>query len=267
VRPAFLQSSRNVAEVDLIRYYDDDGSQLEGGVSGSTLPRPFLAKEVAYGVATNSGGFDSRGLAIDKSPRTACRARLQPLGLKTSHGDPGWIACGQLPARVFIANRSPPSLIVGQIGGPSRSGDGTYDPDLLTLTGNVPLSDGPSRVYVAPVVQKASGGGAGALAVRVFILCFDTSVVYVYDPEAQAVENVIYVGPGPFAMAFDPFDPDDMAANAPPTADATGWPYRFAYVASFTDSFVQLLDLDANSPATFEHVVYTLGQPTPPKGS
>jgi hypothetical protein len=257
VRPAFLQTSRSVAEVDLLRYYDDDGS---------SLTRPFLAKEVAYGVTTNGGGFDSRGIAIDKSPRAACRARL-PAGMSTSHDDPAWIACGQVPARVFIANRSPPSLVVGEVGGPSRTGDGTYDPDRLTLTGNVPLSDGPSKVYVAPVVLKASGGGAGVLAVRVFIVCFDSSVIFVYDPDAQAVENVIFVGPGPFAMAFDPFDPDAMATNAVPTADATGMTYRFAYVASFRDSFVQLLDLDQNSPATYEHVVYTLGTPTPPKGT
>jgi hypothetical protein len=44
--------------------------------------------------------------------------------------------------------------------------------------------------------------------------------------------------------------------------------YRFAYVASFTNSFVQVLDLD-NSLArkdTFGHVVFSLGEPTLPKG-
>ncbi len=259
VRPAFLQTSRNVAEVDLLRYYDDDGS---------TLSRPFIAREVAYGLSTNSGGFDSRGIAIDTTPRAACRARL-PAGtaLGASPPDPGDVACGQVPARVFIANRSPPSLVVGEIGGPSGSGDGTYDPDRLVLTGNVPLAEGPSRVYVAPIVDAAGGG---ALSVRVFIVCFDSSTVFVYDPDAQAVENVIYVGPGPFAMAFDPFTTDAMAIHAADgvTDTALGLrPYRFAYVASFRDSFVQVIDLDATSPRTFEHVVFTLGQPTPPKGS
>jgi hypothetical protein len=47
--------------------------------------------------------------------------------------------------------------------------------------------------------------------------------------------------------------------------------YRFAYVASFTQSFVQMIDLDDSlpgiSPQTYENVVFTLGQPTPPKGS
>ena len=44
--------------------------------------------------------------------------------------------------------------------------------------------------------------------------------------------------------------------------------YRFAYIASFTNSFVQVLDLDNfERSATFERVVYTLGRPTTPKGS
>jgi len=63
-----------------------------------------------------------------------------------------------------------------------------------------------------------------------------------------------------------------IANGTPVEADArqTDVPikkYRFAYLASFRDSFVQVIDLDASSPETFERVVFTLGQPTPPKGS
>ena len=45
--------------------------------------------------------------------------------------------------------------------------------------------------------------------------------------------------------------------------------YRFAYLASFTQSFVQVIDLDnaVPNPATYERIVYTLGRPTNPKGS
>ena len=45
--------------------------------------------------------------------------------------------------------------------------------------------------------------------------------------------------------------------------------YRFAYVASFTQSYLQVIDLDDSTAypgQTWEHVVFTLGKPTPPKG-
>ncbi len=46
VRPAFLETSHNVAEIDLLRYYDDDGS---------SIPRPFLVREAAYTLSANAG--------------------------------------------------------------------------------------------------------------------------------------------------------------------------------------------------------------------
>ena len=69
-----------------------------------------------------------------------------------------------------------------------------------------------------------------------------------------------------------PFSLQDVATNAAVPADprsSTGLlQYRFAYVASFTQSYVQMIDLDqtATGGETFEHIVYTLGKPTPPKG-
>jgi len=278
VRPAFLETSHSAAELDLLRYYNDDGS---------TLHRPFLQREVAYTLAVNAGGTDSRGIVIDDTPRRACKA--QP-GADVSQ-------CAQLPARVFFASRSPPSLVLGEIGEWSLSGDGSYDPDQLVIRGNIPLVAGPSKVYLAPIVDSS-----GHYAVRVFITCFDSGQIFVYDPDAGVVENVITVGPGPFAMAFDPFTLDDVAHRAPVQVDprqqdeglktATGIDvssasmgpaslkrYRFAYVASFTYSYVQVIDLDdsvvepcpgnptESCNVTFERPVFTLGQPTKPKGS
>ena len=107
---------------------------------------------------------------------------------------------------------------------------------------------------------------------RVFIVCFDASQIVVWDPDAEAVENVINVGAGPFAMTFDPFSlAKDVGEHQPaPQAAAPNHPrpYRFAYVASFTQSYVQMIDLDNSQPTaeTFENVVFTLGQPTLPKG-
>jgi hypothetical protein len=247
-RPAFLETSRNVAEIDLLRYYDDDGTPL-----GPSMHRPFLQREAAYAITSNAVGTDSRGIVIDPTPRIACKA--------LPGADVG--ACARLPARVFFASRTPPALGIGEIGGLPQGAGGTYDPDRLVLTGNVPLPVGPSKVYLAPIVDTN-----GNFAPRIFVVCFDSSKIIVYDPEAGAVENVISVGPGPFAMAFDPFVIKDVGEHR-----AASRAYRFAYVASFIESFVQMIDLDMTNPdlspptaETFERVVFTLGQPTVPKG-
>jgi hypothetical protein len=274
VRPAFLQTTHSAAELDLLRYYDD---------FGSTLHRPFLVREAAYALTANAGGTDSRGIVIDPTPRLACQARPPAQGEAL---DAHLASCALLPARVFFASRSPPSLVIGEIGQPSASGDGTYDPDRLVIRGNVPLSFGPSKVYLAPIVDRT-----GSYALRVFIVCFESAQIFVYDPDAAAVENVISVAPGPFAMAFDPFDWGQLARKSSvevdPRYDASLNPgsgpehrylkrYRFGYVASFTQSFVQVLDLDdsihlddsiPSGSSTFETVVFTLGKPTSPKGS
>jgi hypothetical protein len=95
-------------------------------------------------------------------------------------------------------------------------------------------------------------------------------------------------------MTFDPFDLNDVATHAAvpfdtraqTTIQATSTPndplngqpalrrYRFAYLASFTNSFVQVIDLDQSfhddrlaGQSTYETIVYTLGVPTQPVGS
>jgi hypothetical protein len=170
--------------------------------------------------------------------------------------------------------------VIGEIG--EIVGDGVYDPDAFVITGNVPVSSGPSRVYLAPVVLQRPDGTA-AYAMRVFVVCFDSGAVFIFDPEVLAAsgslatpENVIYTGAGtgPFAMTFDPISPRCAVNYATEIDGKTPCPvpgagYRFGHVANFTQSFVQMIDLDntsAYAPQTFERIVFTLGQPTLPKG-
>jgi hypothetical protein len=267
-RPAFLQTSRVVPEVTLIRQYADE----QGGV-GPSVPRPFLDVEAGFPVNASAGGADSRGVVIDPTPRLACKAKVAPVdeaaGRTAADRDREITACARKPARAFITNRSPAALLVGDVGASEGGIDGTYDPDRVRIHTSVPLSAGASKVYLAPIVDRD-----GAYALRVFVVCFDSATIFVYDPDGAVIENVIRVGVGPFAMAFDPFSLEDVARHAPvpidPRDEAIGLRrYRFAYLASFTQSFVQLLDLDNAVPSTttFERVVYTLGRPTNPKGS
>jgi hypothetical protein len=274
--PAFLQTTRAAAEVDLLRRYPDqaNGATNNPQGTGSSLTRPFIDREVVFPITPTAGGSDSRGIVIDPTPRIACKARVQPAdpskGRSQAEVDAEMVACARKPARVFIANRSPSSLILGEVGGDTGDG-GAYDPDRLTMHSSIPLTAGPSNVYLAPIVDKD-----GAYALRVFIVCFDSATIFVYDPDQQQLETTIRVGPGPFAMAFDPFKIEDVATNQKvkldPVEAGVGRAlrrYRFAYLASFTQSYVQLIDLDNArvDRSTFERVVYTLGFPTNPKGT
>jgi hypothetical protein len=265
-RPAFIQTSRAAAKIDLLRLYEDEGFQ-----GGSQPSRPFLQRETEFVLDANAGNFDSRGIAIDRSPRIACKRRI-PAILTGPERDRQIVQCARLPARVYIANRAPASLLIGEIGEPSNDGE-SYNPDQLTVRTSIPLSFGPSRVYVGPVVETD-----GTYGLRIFILCFDSSTIYVFDPNANIVENLIHVGDGPFAMAFDPFTFDEAATNGSVQADADAnkWQkYRFAYVGIFRNSHVQVIDLDNSVPRTadtksieytYQNVVFNLGQPIAPKG-
>jgi hypothetical protein len=271
-RPAFLETTRAAPEVDLLRRYPDSAAGV-GNDDGSSLRRPFLDREAAFPILPSAGGTDSRGIVIDPTPRLACKAAVTGVdpakGRTQADVDADLQACARKPARVFIANRTPASLLVGTVGGIGADGV-TYDPDALSLHDEIPLSAGPSRLYLAPIVDRD-----GALALRVFAVCFDSATIFIYDPDSFQLENVVRVAPGPFAMAFDPFTLEDVALHKQVPLDPREpverplRRYRFAYVASFTQSYVQLLDLDDAQAdrSTFERVVFTLGQPTNPKGT
>jgi hypothetical protein len=274
VRPAFFETNTSTAELERLRYYDDDGTSFgdAGGISyASSLRRPFLELETTFPLTSNSGGSDTRGIVVDPTPRIACKAAAQ------SPADVA--ACAEKAARVFFASRSPASLVVGEVGSVDPV-SGIYDPDDFIPSGNsIPLLAGPSKVYLAPIVNVQN-----QYELRVFVVNFDSSTISIIDPAHPdvALVDTIYTGPGPFAMAFDPFSLNQVATNAldrvatndpknPKGLDPRQdprlnlKPYRFAYVASFNQSFVQVIDLDQSEP-TYESVVFTLGKPTPPKG-
>ncbi|MEO8874779.1 MAG: hypothetical protein ABI461_04255, partial [Polyangiaceae bacterium] len=269
-RPAFLETSRAVAEIDLLRYYTDQGGGVSPqSVTPSSVHRPFLIKENAFPLTVNSLGTDSRGIVIDPTPRIKCKIQVTATGGSQEDLE----NCARLPARVFFTNRAPDTLVVGEIGETSTTGDGTYDADKLVVYGNIPLSAGSSRLYLAPIVASD-----GRYALRLFVVCFDSGLIFVYDPDSKRMENIIRVADlgaiGPFAMTFDPFTLEDVARRLPVKQDPRDPDldlkrYRFAYLASFTESFVQVIDLDGSraDKSTYEQVVFNLGEPSPPKGS
>jgi hypothetical protein len=254
-RPAVLETTRVGAQVSLLRIYSDQGS---------TLQRPYMILEGLFPLTAASGGQDSRGIVVDPSPRLRCKA-LVPQG--DPDRDRKIRQCARIPARVFIAHRTPASVIYGELG--VERADGSYDPDQLTILGNTPLTAGPSNLYLAPIVDRD-----GRYALRLFVVAYDSNAVFVMDPDTRIIETAVRSGPGPFAMAFDPFDMEAVArGDLVPFDDARFAPgtmrrYRFAYLSIFRESYVHVIDLDGSQPekGTFETIVFNLGAPRKPKG-
>jgi hypothetical protein len=246
-QPGFLVTFRDAAEIDLLRY-DDDG--------GSSASRPFLTRASLANITVNSIGTESIGVAVDGSRRQACEAACD-----ASSAEPGGeplIACmrdcAAIPLRLFIANRTPASLLTGEIRTSIAEQDGkiiaAYDD--IQIQSTFPLARGASRAAIGRVI-----GEDGELHVRVFVLAFDSRFVFVYDPDAMRVEAVIRTGRGPQALAFDTGGsgtPEDPRRS-------------FLYVGHFTDSYIGVVDLDMRKPRTFGSMFLTVGVPVPPKES
>jgi hypothetical protein len=240
-KPGFLVTFRSDAQVNLLRFHDDNLLQALGPegpsqelVDGSPrVFRPELFNIASSPITLNTSGFDSRGIVMDDTRRQRSVALCA--------GDEECVAgASRVPLDVYVANRSPSSLLVGRTAG--------EDPDALVSAlprfyDSYPLSAGPSRIVLGHVV-----GPSGAKEPRVFVLCFDAALVYVYNPETRTIESEIRTGRGPYSMAFDPES-------------------SLAFIGHFTDSYVGVVSLDQRHPMTFGATVATLGDPEPPRAS
>jgi hypothetical protein len=243
--PSFLVTFRNSANLVLVKTYDD---------AGSDPARPFARAVNSVPIDINSVGTDSRGIAVDASARAeaelACATRF---GVDTEcledeacleAVDPGFFSCLKqataIPFDVYVANRTPPTLLVGRTQ-PVSNANGTDDLPSFDLA--VPLTAGPSRVVLGSIINPE-----GELERRVFVVCFDSRLIFIYDPVRRRVEAEVTTGRGPHALAVD--------AN-----------HGLAYVGHFTDSFIGVIALDQRFPDTYATLVATVARPTPPRAS
>jgi hypothetical protein len=143
---------------------------------------------------------------------------------------------------VYVSNRAPASLLVGEV----RMGNATGSSEALSFYDSSPLSAGPSRVVMGRIHDRRDP--PGQFRTRVFVICFDARVVMVFDPVEGRLDGMIRTGRGPHGFVMDPLKP-------------------IAYVAHFTDSYIGLVDLDQSHPSTFETIVATIGIPVSPQGT
>jgi len=244
-QPGFLVTFRDSAEVRLLRYFSDAGMG-----EPTNPPRPYLMQSATVSVEANATGYDSRGVAVESSARQICErgCPTEPVADRIACLS----NCAAIPLRVFVANRTPSSVLVGQT---RPSATVTSSGDVPQFNASVPLPFGPSRVEVGSVI-----GPDGRELPRVFIVCFDSALIAIFDPEARRVEQWVRTGRGPHAFTVD-VDPEaDPVASRLPR-------YALGYVGHFTDSYIGVVDLDQRNTRTYGEIIMTVGAPTPPRAS
>lgn len=237
----FILTYRSDAQVEVLRFADDGlltaaspgGPTDEQLALGRTVFRPELSLLASGVITSNSVGTDSRGVAVDSTRR-----------------DQALAACGDdeicleeaasVPLDVYVANRTPNSLLVGRTGG---SDPETKVSSLPEFHKSVPLTAGPSRVVVGEITNSS-----GERERRIFVICFDSALIYVFDPESGRIESTIRTGRGPYSMAFDPEQP-------------------VAFIGHFTDSHIGAVSLDQRHPLTYGATLATFGTPEPPRAA
>jgi DNA-binding beta-propeller fold protein YncE len=217
----FMMTFRNAAQVRLIRYAPDDPSPIND-------PRPYLVDGYGVGIEANSVGTDSRGIALDASARAKAKSACAEGDTKCAE------AAALVPIDVYVANRAPSSLLIGRTRPPQ---------EYPYFYQSIALTTGPSRVVVGHVTTPE-----GADETRVFVACFDSRRIFVYDPQRSRIETEILTGRGPHAMTVDT-------------------ERQLLYVGHFTDSYVGVYSLDLAHPATYGTMLGTLGTPKAPRAS
>jgi hypothetical protein len=237
----FLLTYRGDPRVDLLHFQDDglleESVAADIGVSGNAVKvfRPSTVNSASTTIFTNTSGLHSRGLLVDSRPRQAALSQCDL-------DDPDCIEEAEAePLDVYITNRSPNSLLLGLTGGSEFLAKTNQIPRIYDT---IPLTAGPARVVMGPITRKD-----GSIEERIFVICFNDAVIYVFDPVRRVVESEIRTGRGPYAMVFDPILP-------------------LAYIAHFTDSYVGVVSLDQRYVQTYGATLATLGTPeSPRKGS
>ena len=219
--PGYWVAFRGAPFIQLIRYVSP-----ENAVDGN----PYLAQAFLDSLSATANS-DVRSMAVDDSKRADCEAACG--------GDTDCLTtCASIALDVFLANRVPASILIGNTTSIRRDAIGN---DRLQVSDVVAVDVGPSRAVMGEITDES-----GDRQRRVFITSFDSRSITIYDPDARAVEARVQTGRGPSALAID-------------------GEHALAYVAHFTDSYIGVIDLDRRH-RTFGSIILALGEPSAPRG-
>jgi len=252
--PGFLVSYRTAAQIDLLRVLTD--KTTENGVGRQDYTRHALRRAGSIPINENSLGFDSRGIAIDDPARAACEATFADCASSGSDVDTckaeraTCLRAVHEQSKVYVASRAPASLLVGAMTADVNYPDGSTW--LPSFSNSLALTFGPSRVVMGdvkvPGTTQQDSAGSYDLERRVFVICFDSRRIFVYDPKRRLIEAIVSTGRGPHALAVD---------------GTRG----LAYLGHFTDSYLGVISLDQRFPQTYATIVASIGAPKAPRTS
>src|SRR5258708_26711432 len=94
--------------------------------------------------------------------------------------------CAKLPLAAYIANRSPASMLIGEV----RLADPNLGTEAVHIYDSVPLAPGPSRVVIGRI-NTGIEAGKPVFKTRVSVICFDARVIFVYDPHQRPIDGLI----------------------------------------------------------------------------
>jgi hypothetical protein len=135
-------------------------------------------------------------------------------------------APGDYARRAYALQRVPPDLVGFDIADNYAGGT------VVTATDVLETCSSPTFLY-----QHDAGDGP-----RLYVNCFDTGEVYVFDPAGPTLLTTFSVGRGPAGMVFDVARP-------------------LAYVIDFSQNDVSVVDLAPGSPTQY-HLIQRLGFPS-----
>jgi hypothetical protein len=262
-QPGFLLTFRNSPQVQLVRFFDqcaaNGGTSPDAGIAAL----PFLEASTAASIRTNSGGFDSRGIAIDEEARRACEQACPTAA--APGGTECLLQCAAVPLDVYVGNRQPPSLVIGHTLSnlPETAQDkppsSVPTSDAPSFYDSIPVTAGASRIVIGKILDAE-----GREETRVFIVCFDSRQIFIYNPATRRLETTIHTGRGPQAFAVD------TVAGANPTSALPKDPessHALGYIGHFTDSYIGVVDLDQRHLQTYGKIILSVGTPVPPRAS
>lgn len=255
--PDFLVAYETTARMDLFRFSSD---------AQSTPARPYLELSASASVTAISGGYDVRGIAVDDSQRLQCESQAAASNstcisscatdadsqscqsaCQVSYSQE-LTTCANVPVDAYASSRAPASLLIGHTTPNTLQAPNS---DLPYINDAVSLPTGPSRIQVGHIINAA-----GQLETRIFVVCFDSRRLAIYDPITQNVESWVITGRGPQAIAFDVVAPSPNDEG-----------HAYAFVGQFTDSYIAVIELDRRRGRSYGSVVLNLGTAVPPRTS
>ena len=124
--------------------------------------------------------------------------------------------------------------------------DSAANPPAIAVLDRTRLDDGTVANTPLAVLEVCSGPTSMQMhpdrSDRIYVTCYDDGQIYVVDPVALVVVAAIDAGAGPTSLVFSHLD--------------HGW----AYVASYANSHLSVIDLKPGSP-TENHVILRIGLP------